>query len=94
MIKPLVIAILAALPLFPAAAAEELPQLRVAFSEDADALDPALSRAYVGRVAMLNMCDSLFTYNEKLELVPRLATGYEWTDTQGRRMKFLSPVAV
>ena len=79
MIKPLLIAAFVALPLL-AAEAQSLPELRVAFSEDADALDPALSRAYVGRVAMLNMCDSLFTYNDKLELIPRLATGYEWTD--------------
>ncbi len=81
MIKPLLAAALAALPLFPAEA-QTLPDLRVAFSEDADALDPALSRAYVGRVALLNMCDSLFTYNAKLDLVPRLATGYTWSDAQ------------
>ena len=81
MFKPLLIAAFTALPLL-SAAAQELPQLRVAFSEDADALDPTLSRAYVGRVAMINMCDSLFTYNSKLELVPRLATGYEWVDAK------------
>ncbi len=74
-------AALLALPILPAAA-EDLPQLRVAFSEDADALDPTVGRAYVGRVAMLNMCDSLFTYNDKLAIVPRLATGYEWTDSK------------
>ena len=64
------------------AVAQELPQLRVAFSEDADAFDPTLGRAYVGRVALLNMCDSLFTYNDKLELVSRLATSHQWIDSR------------
>jgi peptide/nickel transport system substrate-binding protein len=77
--KILAAAILAlAIPAF----AQDLPQLRVAFSEDADALDPSLGRTYVGRVAMLNMCDSLFTYNEKLAIAPRLATGFEWADSR------------
>ncbi len=61
--------------------AQDLPQLRVAMSQDADALDPTLSRTYVQRVATLNMCDGLFTYNDKLAVVPRLATGYEWIDS-------------
>ena len=64
------------------ALAQELPPLRVAFSEDADAMDPTTGRAYVQRVAMLNMCDSLFTYNGKMEIVPRLALSYEWADPQ------------
>ena len=81
MISRLLGAALLALPILPAAA-QELPQLRVAFPEDADALDPTVGRAYVGRVAMLNMCDSLFTYNDKLTIVPRLATGYEWVDSK------------
>lgn len=81
MIKPILAVALAALPVLPTAA-QTLPQLRVAFSEDADALDPTIGRAYVGRVAMLNMCDSLFTYDRKLALVPRLAVGYEWSDSR------------
>ena len=68
-------------PILPVAA-QDLPQLRVAMSQDADALDPTLSRAYVQRVATLNMCDGLFTYNDKLAIVPRLATGYEWADSR------------
>eukprot|EP01037_Dinobryon_pediforme_P002153 gene2153-2190_t len=64
------------------AAAQGLPQLRVAIPQDADSLDPTIGRASVQRVALLNMCDTLFTYNEKLELVPRLATGYEWADSR------------
>lgn len=64
------------------AIAQDLPQLRVAMPQDADALDPTMSRAYVQRVATLDMCDGLFTYNDKLAIVPRLATGYEWTDSK------------
>lgn len=66
----------------PATVAQELPPLRVAFPEDADAMDPTIGRAYVQRVAMLNMCDSLFTYNARMEIVPRLALSYEWADPQ------------
>ena len=62
--------------------AQELPQLRVAFPEDADIMDPTTGRAYVQRVALLNMCDSLFTYDSKLQIVPRLALSYEWADSR------------
>jgi peptide/nickel transport system substrate-binding protein len=81
MIRPALAAALLALTTGHALA-EDLPQLRVAIAQDADALDPTLGRAYVQRVALLNMCDSLFTYNDKLQIVPRLATGYEWTDSR------------
>ena len=86
MMKPMLAAALLALPLLPAAA-QDLPQLRVGISQDADAMDPTLGRAYVQRVALLNMCDSLFTYNDKLALVPRLATGYEWADSKTLTVK-------
>lgn len=72
----------AGLPLAGPAVAQELPQLRVAIQQDADALDPTLSRAYVQRVATLDMCDALFTINDKLGFVPRLAIGYEWVDSK------------
>ena len=74
----LALALSAAMP----ASAQELPQLRVGFSEDADAMDPTTGRAYVQRVVLVNMCDSLFTYNDKLAIVPRLAVGYEWADSR------------
>ena len=81
MFRSMFAAALLALPIVPAAA-QDLPQLRVSIAQDTDALDPTVGRAYVGRVIMLNMCDSLFTYNDKLAIVPRLATGYEWTDSK------------
>jgi peptide/nickel transport system substrate-binding protein len=54
--------------------------LRVALGDDPDILDPTLSRTYVGRIVFAGLCDKLFDINEKLEIVPQLATGYEWTD--------------
>lgn len=54
--------------------------LRIALREDADLLDPTLARTYVGRIVFAGLCDKLFDLNEKLEIVPQLATGYEWTD--------------
>src|SRR5580704_5783774 len=54
--------------------------LRIALREDADLLDPTLARTYVGRIVFAGLCDKLFDLNEKLEIVPQLATGYEWAD--------------
>ena len=72
------------------AAAEELPTLRIAWAEDADALDPTLGRTYVGRIALVDMCASLFTYNDKLAIVPELAAGYEWANSQTLIVKLRS----
>ena len=72
--------------LFAAACAVLLTQaaaaqnLRVALREDPDILDPTLARTYVGRIVFAGLCDKLFDINEKLEIVPQLATGYEWAD--------------
>jgi len=55
--------------------------LRIALREDADLLDPTLARTYVGRIVFAGLCDKLFDLNEKLEIVPQLATGYEWADS-------------
>jgi peptide/nickel transport system substrate-binding protein len=62
--------------------AQDAPLLRIGLAEDADALDPSLGRTYVGRIVMVDMCDSLFTYNDKLAIVPQLATSYEWADSR------------
>ncbi len=53
---------------------------RITMREDPDSLDPALARTYVSRIVFAGMCDKLFDINEKLEIVPQLATGYEWSD--------------
>ncbi|HWA79534.1 MAG TPA: ABC transporter substrate-binding protein [Acetobacteraceae bacterium] len=54
--------------------------LRIGLREDPDILDPALSGSYVGRIVFAGMCDKLFDYDSKLNLVPQLATGYEYKD--------------
>ena len=62
------------------AAAAQAQTLRIALREDPDVLDPTLARSYVGRIVFAGLCDKLFDLNEKLEIVPQLATSYEWTD--------------
>ena len=54
--------------------------LRIGLREDADALDPTTARTYVGRIVFAGLCDKLFDIDEKLNIVPQLATGYEWAD--------------
>jgi peptide/nickel transport system substrate-binding protein len=54
--------------------------LHVALRQDLDTLDPALATTYVGRIVFAGLCDKLFDIDEKLTIVPQLATGYEWAD--------------
>ena len=53
--------------------------LRVGLAEDPDILDPTLARTFVGRIVFAALCDKLFDIDEKLNVVPQLATGYEWS---------------
>ena len=53
--------------------------LRIGLAEDPDVLDPTLARSFVGRLVFASLCDKLFDIDEKLALVPQLATGYEWS---------------
>jgi peptide/nickel transport system substrate-binding protein len=53
--------------------------LRFGLAEDPDVLDPTLARTFVGRVVFAALCDKLFDVDEKLNIVPQLATGYEWS---------------
>lgn len=62
------------------AAAAPAQTLRIALREDGDILDPALARTYVGRIVFAGLCDKLFDIDENLNIVPQLATGYEWAD--------------
>jgi peptide/nickel transport system substrate-binding protein len=52
--------------------------LRFGLAEDPDILDPTLARTFVGRIVFASLCDKLFDIDEKLNIVPQLATGYEW----------------
>src|SRR6266851_785701 len=53
--------------------------LRFGLAEDPDVLDPTLARTFVGRVVFAALCDKLFDIDEKLNIVPQLATSYEWS---------------
>jgi peptide/nickel transport system substrate-binding protein len=51
--------------------------LRIGLAEDPDILDPTLARTYVGRIVFASFCDKLFDIDEKLNVIPQLALGYE-----------------
>jgi peptide/nickel transport system substrate-binding protein len=51
--------------------------LRIGLAEDPDVLDPTLARTYVGRIVFASFCDKLFDIDEKLNVIPQLALGYE-----------------
>jgi peptide/nickel transport system substrate-binding protein len=59
------------------AVAQAQSTLRIGLAEDADVLDPTLARTYVGRIVFASICDKLFDIDEKLNIVPQLALGYE-----------------
>src|SRR6202795_3994474 len=52
--------------------------LRIGLNDDPDALDPTISRAYVGRLVFASLCDKLFDVTPDLRIVPQLAMSYEW----------------
>jgi peptide/nickel transport system substrate-binding protein len=62
-----------------AAPAYSQTTLRIGLAEDPDVLDPTLARTFVGRIVFAGLCDKLFDLDEKLAIVPQLATGYEWS---------------
>src|SRR5579864_1106794 len=62
----------------PAAAQDRI--LHVGLRQDPDLLDPTLGSSYVGRIVFSALCDKLFDIDTKLNIVPVLATGYEWKD--------------
>jgi peptide/nickel transport system substrate-binding protein len=54
--------------------------LRIGLTSDPDVLDPTLSRTVAGRQVFAAMCDKLVDINERLEIVPQLATAWRWED--------------
>src|SRR5579875_3856000 len=78
--RSLLLAAAGAAALLAAVPASAQTTLRIGLREDADALDPTLARTYVSRIVFAGLCDKLFDINEKLEIIPQLATGYEWAD--------------
>lgn len=53
--------------------------LRIGLAEDPDSLDPTPARTFVGRIVFSALCDKLFDLDEKLNVVPMLATSHEWS---------------
>jgi peptide/nickel transport system substrate-binding protein len=53
---------------------------RIGLQEDPDVLDPDQSRTFVGRIVYAALCDKLVDITPALEIVPMLATGWEWSD--------------
>ena len=76
--RTLAAALVAALVFATPALAQQ--NLRIGLREDPDILDPTLARTFVGRIVFAALCDKLFDINEKLEIVPQLATGHRWED--------------
>jgi peptide/nickel transport system substrate-binding protein len=62
--------------------AQQGDALRIGIRDDPDLLDPTFSRTYVGTVVMTALCDKLFDFDAKLNIVPVLATGYQWADSR------------
>ncbi|TDK38791.1 ABC transporter substrate-binding protein [Rhizobium deserti] len=61
---------------FPALSAE----LRIGLNDDADVLDPAQSRTFVGRIVYTAMCDKLVDISQDMKIVPQLATEWNWSE--------------
>ena len=56
--------------------------LRIGLAEDPDVLDPTLARTFVGRIVFAAMCDKLVDIDDKLGIVPQLATSWQWSPDQ------------
>lgn len=67
--------------------------LRIGLAEDPDVLDPSMARTFVGRIVFAGLCDKLFDLDEKLNIVPQLATSYKWSaDNKSLEIKLRSGV--
>jgi peptide/nickel transport system substrate-binding protein len=52
--------------------------LRIGLNEDPDALDPARSGTFVGRIVFAATCDKLIDLDPANNFVPQLATAWQW----------------
>jgi peptide/nickel transport system substrate-binding protein len=67
--------------------------LRIGLAEDPDVLDPTRARTFVGRIVFAGLCDKLFDLDEKLNIVPQLATSHKWSaDHKSLEIKLRSGV--
>ncbi len=77
--RRLALGLLCALSITVPATAQERT-LHIGLRQDPDLLDPTLGSSYVGRIVFAGLCDKLFDIDAGLNIVPMLATGYEWQD--------------
>jgi peptide/nickel transport system substrate-binding protein len=63
-----------------AAEAAAVQTLRIGLADDPDVLDPTQGRTYVGRIVFAALCDKLVDIGPELEIVPQLATEWQWAD--------------
>lgn len=54
--------------------------LRIGLNEDPDFLDPAQSRTFVSSLVYESLCNRLFNTNTDMEIIPELATEWDWSD--------------
>jgi peptide/nickel transport system substrate-binding protein len=61
------------------ALAQQPSTLRIGIQDDPDILDPHRGNTFVGRIVFAALCDKLVDLNDRLEIVPMLATAWEWS---------------
>ena len=62
--------------------------LRIGLASDVDILDPTLTRSFSSSVVGAALCDKLVDNGTEMEIVPQLATEWEWTsDRKGLVIK-------
>lgn len=80
--KPLYLALAAGLALsgLAATAAPAAAQsvLKIGLQDDPDTLDPASNWSFVGRHVLQSLCDKVVDIDDKGQIVPMLATSWEW----------------
>ena len=54
--------------------------MKIGLAEDPDILDPDQSRTFVGRIVYASLCDKLVDITPDLEIIPQLATEWEWSE--------------
>lgn len=54
--------------------------LKIGLQDDPDILDPDQSRTFVGRIVYASLCDKLVDITPQLEVIPMLATAWNWSD--------------
>ena len=63
-----------------AALAQSSTVLRVGQQDEPDALDPARSGTFAGRITFMALCDKLWDLQPDLSFKPQLATAWKWSE--------------